>query len=105
VSGRVRRVRGVLGDSCSISGSDAAAVSVLRPSRDAELVAFWVEHHDMTKVIAVELLADSPSPGSDQFGCFGMDEVFALGYIPWRLACHPDVDVHPVLGCLGLRHP
>jgi len=45
-----------------------AAGLVIPPSCDAELVAFWVEHHDMTEVLAVGLLADSRSPGGDQLG-------------------------------------
>ena len=43
-------------------------VFVIPPSCDAELVAFWVEHHDMTEVLAVGPLADSRSPGGDQLG-------------------------------------
>ena len=58
----------------------------------------------MVKVLAVGLLADSRSPGGDQFGCLRTDQLLALGHIPWRLACHSDVDVHPVLGRLAFRH-
>jgi hypothetical protein len=76
---------------------------VLPRSRDAELVAFWVEHHDMTKVFTVGLLADSRSPGGDQLGRFRTDELLAFGHVPWRLACHSDVDVHPVLGWALVR--
>src|SRR5437867_1485720 len=86
-------------------GRTPPRVSVPSHSRDAELVAFRVEHHDVVKVLTVGLLADGRGSGGDQLGCLRADELLALGHVPWRRACHPDVDVHPVLGRLALRHP
>jgi hypothetical protein len=89
--------------SFAISAPDTAAGFCASTITRRRTVAFWVEHHDMTKVLTVGLLADIRSPGGDQLGRFRTDELLALGHVPWRLACHPDVDVHPVLGCLALR--
>src|SRR5262245_60689673 len=72
--------------------------------RDAELVAFWVEHHDMVEVIIVSLLADGRRPRGGEFGCLRTDVPLALSHVPRWLACHPDVDVHPVLRGLPLGH-
>jgi hypothetical protein len=53
-----------------ISGPTSLRSSLLPPSRDAELVAFRVEHHDMTKMLTVGLPADGRSPGGNQLGDF-----------------------------------
>ena len=46
-----------------------------RPSRDAELVALRVEHHDMVKVLTGGILADSRRSGGDQLGAFARLEL------------------------------
>src|SRR5262245_61948739 len=59
----------------------------------------------MAEVLTVGLLTDSRSPGGGQLGCLRTNEPLTLSHVPWRLTCHPNVDMHPVLCCLGLRHP
>ena len=74
-------------------------------SRHAELIALRVEHHDMVEVLAVEdssrriVAPASPAPSPSH------KSLLALGHVPRRLTCHTDIDVHPVLRGLGLRHP
>ena len=59
----------------------------------------------MAQVLAVELLTDSRCTDGGQLGHLRADQVFPHGHVPRRLARDPGVDVHPVLGRLGLRHP
>ncbi len=75
------------------------------PSRDAELVTFGVEHHDMAKMLAVGLLAQACRPSGNQLVNLHADTLLSFGHGPGRLAGYPDVDVHPVLGRLALSHP
>src|SRR2546423_4072642 len=73
--------------------------------RDAELVAFGVEHHDVAEVLAVQLLTHACRSGGNELVRFCAEEWLARGHVPRRRSGHFEVNVHPVLGGLGFRNP
>ena len=63
-----------------------------------------VAAYSVQLILAVVLLAYRRRTGRHQLGGPGPDEPRPLPQVPRRLAGDPDVDVHPVLGCLRLRY-